>query len=150
MGLHFILVFIRGWIFLDQENKSESRVTVQIVTMQSLAPQKAQSFIQLHGGGVSDLSLKRDLHERSLARGLADSPGRQYLICIPLYHDVESFSYQLSCDPLPSIAFSNSKHGDIASQGPPPMRFQLGDDNADQIIILIQSLSFGSNSASNL
>ncbi len=63
MGLRFVLVFIYGRIFLDQEHKSECRITIQVVSMQSLAPQKPQSFVQLHGCSICDLSLERDLHD---------------------------------------------------------------------------------------
>lgn len=148
LGLCFVLVFICGRFFLDQEHESEGRITVQIVSMQSLAPQKPQAFIQLHCGSIGDLSLECDL--RDSQHQLASGLGLQYLIGVPFDHDVEGFSNQLRGNPLPSITLSNGEHGNIASHGSTSMRFQLGDNNADQTFILIQSLSFGSNTAYDL
>ena len=115
--------------------------------MQPLAPQKPKSFIKFHGGSVSDLSLERNLHDSQC--GISEGVGVQYLIGIPFYHDVEGFPNEFRCNSLPSIPFSNGEHGNIASHGPSPMRFQLRDNNADQIFILTQSLFFRSNTASN-
>ncbi len=62
-------------------------------------------------------------------------PQKTYLLCATLDHGVDGHADETRRDAFTAVGLAHREHGNVASQRPASMRFQLGHHDADKTVI---------------
>lgn len=111
----------RGALF-QIEDQPIGGIPIQIVAMQLLGAQEAEALVQLQRGRVCDLRLEDNLV------GVAGG------------HGVNGHGDELRGDALAAVRLLHGQHGDVAAEGAGAVGLQLGDDDADEGVGVVESL----------
>jgi hypothetical protein len=124
---HAVIVFgpLEGGAMLEVEDQSEGSVAVEIVAMETLAPQKAQALVQLQAGRVGDFGLEDDFV------GVSGS------------HGIDGEADEVGGDAAATVRLLDGQHGNVAAEGAAAMGLELADNDADEAGVGIVCLGEG-------
>jgi hypothetical protein len=92
----------------------ECGIPIQIIAMQSFAPEEAQPLVQLQTRRVADLGLENDL------------------VCAAGSHGVDGEAHEVRGDAFAAVGRLDGEHGDVAAEGPGAVRLEFADYDADE------------------
>lgn len=107
--VHFLFLFViiipqarRVCAFLDEEYKTEGRISIKVVSMETFTSEEAKPLIQLHCCSVGDFGLQSNLD--LLSSILANESGKPtHLVSVALDHNVDCHADKFGCDALATM-----------------------------------------------
>lgn len=101
---------------LHVKYQPEGRVTIEVVSVQTLAPQKAQPFVQLQRRLVCNLCLQHNL------------------IRVARSHGIDGHAHKFRRDSLAAVRFADGEHSNVAAEGAAAVGLEFADDDADELV----------------